>query len=142
MVMGTSNFNKIVIFLTVVVLYSSTMFCLLGAEDDVLHASAAEFVCQICERDTNAILRSYPMTNEFRAGMPNADTVIGWAREIDRLFGRLGDVRNSEIVEHHNQGLRRTPFKTCFGNLGKLRKCQNIGNFVFIYLSKSTFRRF
>ena len=38
--------------------------------------------------------------------MPNTDTVIGWASGIDRLFGRLGDVKESEIVEHHNLGLR------------------------------------
>ena len=75
-------------------------------EDAEIVEIAEKFVRQVVERDTDAILHSYPMTNEFRAGMPNADTVREWARGIDQLFGRLGDISNSEIVEYPDLGLR------------------------------------
>jgi len=77
-----------------------------AAENGDIRDIAERFVRQVGERDTNAILQSYPMTDEFRAAVPNADKVIGWAREIDRIFGRLGNVVDSEIVEHQNLGLR------------------------------------
>ena len=104
--MKTSIFNKIAVFLMAVALYSPTMFCLLGAEDDVLRTSAEKFVRQICEQDTDAILQSYPMTDEFKAIVPDADTVVSWATEMDNLFGRLGEVSHSEIIEHQDLGLR------------------------------------
>jgi hypothetical protein len=80
--------------------------CLSAVENDDVRAVAERFVRQIEEGDTSAILQSYPMTEEFRIGMPNADTVTGWASGIEQLFGRLGDIANQEIVEHHEQGLR------------------------------------
>ena len=101
--MPRTIYTKTFIFLAVFLCLSAT---LKGAEDDVLRDITERFVRQIEVGDTDAILRSYPMTNEFRAGMPNAATVTEWAKEIDRLFGRLGDIVNSEIVEHRDQGLR------------------------------------
>jgi len=101
--MPRTVYTKAFIFLAVSLCLSAT---LKGAEDDVIRNIAEKFVRQIEEKDTDAILQSHPMTNEFRSGMPNAATVTEWAREIDRLFGRLGDVVNSEIVEHRDQGMR------------------------------------
>jgi len=93
------------IFLAVCLLVSSAAY-LYATENDDIRDVAERFVRQVVERDTDAVLQSYPMTDAFRAGMPNADTVIEWARGIDQLFGRLGEVNNSEIVEHPNLGLR------------------------------------
>jgi len=107
--MKSAYFAKATVLLVVHLLVSSATY--LSAEENEDSRDIAErFVRQIEGRDTNAILHSYPMTYEFRAAMPNADTVIGWAREINRLFGRLGDVVNSEIVEHPDLGLRSVYF--------------------------------
>jgi len=94
--MPKTTYTKAFIFLAISLCLSAT---LKGTEDDIIRNIAERFVRQIEERDTNAIFQSYPMTNEFRAAVPNASTVVRWATEIDRIFGRLGDVISYEIVE-------------------------------------------
>ena len=91
---------------SVVWLFLSFAMYLNATENGDIQDVAKSFVRQVVEKDTDAILQSYSMTAEFRAGMPNAATVAGWAADIDRLFGSLGDVVNSETVEHPEQGLR------------------------------------
>ena len=103
--MKSTFFVKATVLLVVCLIMSSATY-LSAVENDDIRNIAERFVCQVAERDTNAIFQSYLMSDEFRAGMPNTDTVIGWASGIDRLFGRLGDVKESEIVEHHDLGLR------------------------------------
>ena len=97
------NLCKTTILLLAVLSLSATLS---AAEDDALRASAEKFIRQICEKDSQAILQTYPMTDEFKAIMPDDSVIVDWATMIDRLFGRLGDVVNSEIVEHPEQRLR------------------------------------
>ena len=97
--------NNAIILLTVCLLKASCPN-LNGAENNDLRTTAEKFVHQICEKDTDAVLQTYPMTDEFKAIVPNAAVVTKWARGIDQSFGRLGDVVQSEIVEHPDQGLR------------------------------------
>ena len=101
----SAYFAKATVLLVVYLLVSFATY-LSAEENEDIRNIAERFVRQVVERDTDAILHSYSMTSEFRVGMPNAGTVIGWARDINRLFGRLGDVVNSEIVEHPDLGLR------------------------------------
>jgi hypothetical protein len=108
--MKPSHFNRLLVLLTVIALHASTMLILTAAENDDIRGTAEKFVRQVVERDTNAVLHSYQMTDEFRAAMPNADTVIELATGIDRHFGQLGDAVNSEIVEHPDLGLRSVFF--------------------------------
>ena len=97
-----SIYKKIILPLAVLSLSTT----LNATEDDVLHTSAEKFVQQICEKDSQAILQTYPMTDEFKAIVPDASAVVDWAAEIDNLFGQLKDVVNAEIVEHPEQRLR------------------------------------
>jgi hypothetical protein len=94
------------LFLLLACLLVSSASHLRAAENDDIQNIAERFVRQVVERDTDAILHSYSMTNEFRAVVPNADAVRALARNFSQLFGRLGDVVDSEIVEHPDLGLR------------------------------------
>jgi len=96
------NLYKTIILLLVILSLSATLS---AAEDDDLRTSAEKFVRQICEKDSQAILHSYPMTDEFRAIVPDASVVVDWATEIDNLFGQLKDAVNAEIVDREG-GLR------------------------------------
>ena len=97
------NLYKAIILLLAVLSLSATLS---AANDDALRASVEKFVRQICKKDSQAILQAYPMTDEFRAFVPDDSVIVDWAAEIDNLFGQLGDVVNAEIVEHPAQGLR------------------------------------
>jgi hypothetical protein len=97
-------FTRVAGFSVLFILLSFPMGMSQEFNDDIRNV-AEKFVRQIVERDTDASLQ-YPVTDEFRAGMPNANTIIEWATEIDRLVGRLGDVVDAEIVEHPDLGLR------------------------------------
>ena len=103
--MESAYFCKATILLVACLLVSSATY-LSAAKNDDIRDIAEKFVRQVVERDTDAVLQSYAMTDEFRAAVPNADKVIGWAKEIDRFLGRLGNVVDSEIIEHQNLGLR------------------------------------
>jgi len=98
------KFAKTIVFLVVWLCLSPAMYLTAAGNSDIQDV-AERFVRQIECVDTSAILQSYPMTDEFRACVPNAATVTGWSSEIDQLFGHLGDIVHSEIVDHE-QNLR------------------------------------
>jgi len=97
-------FDKTTVLLIVCLCLLPAMYLNAAENDDTLRAVAERFIRQICEKDAERILK-YSMTEEFEAIVLNAAVVGQWAAEIDRLFGRLGDVVDSGIVEHE-QGLR------------------------------------
>ena len=104
--MKDTYIDKTVILLTACLLMVFALN-LKGEENDDLRATAETFVRQICEKDADAVLQSHPMTDEFKAVVvPNAAVITALAAEANRRFGQLGDVVQSEIVEHSDQGLR------------------------------------
>jgi cell fate regulator YaaT (PSP1 superfamily) len=76
---------------------------LLDAEKEEIRAIAENFVRQICNKNSsNAILQSYKMADEFYKVASDNSNIVKWATEIDRIFGQLGNVVDSEVVEHGN----------------------------------------
>jgi hypothetical protein len=74
------------------------------AEKEEIRTIAENFVRQICNKNSsNVILQSYKMTDEFyKAASDNSNGVKWWATQINNIFGQLGNVANSKVVDHEN----------------------------------------
>jgi hypothetical protein len=90
-------FYRLVIILSLFVSLSAIAS---AADNEEITLTATTFVERVCAKDTDAVFQSFTFIDEFRAAMPDADTVTDWSNKIDRTFGQLGNVVHSEIVEH------------------------------------------
>jgi hypothetical protein len=92
--------HKIAIALMIVLSYLSAVSCSNGAEKEKIRTIAENFVVQICNKKLNVILQSYQMTDEFYIVVSDTSNIVQWSSEIDKLFGQLENVVNSEVVDH------------------------------------------
>ncbi|MDR1052557.1 MAG: hypothetical protein LBL39_00115 [Planctomycetaceae bacterium] len=71
------------------------------AGKEEIRTIAENFVRQICNKNSsNAILQSYKMTDEFYTLVSDGSNIVKWSTAIDRIFGQLGNVVDSKIVDH------------------------------------------
>ncbi|GHT14634.1 hypothetical protein FACS1894170_11770 [Planctomycetales bacterium] len=71
-----------------------------GDEPYAIQATAEQFVEQICAKDSDDIFQAFEIADTFKSACPDPSIKKEWAKGIDALFGKLGVVRQHEIIDH------------------------------------------